>query len=823
MATFVFRSMLIVVENDCSWYSLEATKSSTSLARTRASKTTELNVSKATVSFSDVPTEQANPNSNTTSSSMGILSSQQAKRISKRKISPQVLEDVSEIYMYLQRHNCHNIKELWIRPKETVDETHIQILTDFVRLNYSHLDIEKLSLANAGLTSDVSNEIAKLVQLSLATLKEIDLSENEQLKTKGIQKLVEVLTSSEGSNLGSNSYNCSVSRLILSNIGLLGNSASILLSLLLRNNSTICDLNLAHNSIGNKGIKTLASSFCYNHTLETLNLAQNKIKDLAVRELIDGLVADKADQKLRRDSSSLTQLDLSGNNIGPIGAGHIANALHHARLKNLKIVDVSLNQIGAEGGIAIAAGLEKSITLGELNLSQNQIGDGVINIAKSIRRNQQGTRIAKLDLSLNSISDEGCYHLAAMLRDNTSIQQLNLANNAITDIGMTHLAKALFDNATLSELDISGNQMKDPKPFINLICHYDPQYGGRDSVPLRVLKYENNNFSVQDEERLSFAVHQFHKNKETWLKMFLQQIYNGTLRMLNLWSYEHSDEEIIALTNHLRKQHIQKNVASNLTNVFLGCPRLTDQGIHAFAAYVFECNHVKQVMPSSTSGAKKTTIGSSVQGMYIKDCLALTVHGLTSVSHALMRNRTLRILSISNCNVDEHGAKLLYNGLKTNTTLQRLTLENNRINDNGAKYILRLIQKHEQKPLRSSSVGGRRLSSLSVTTPPLVTSLNSISISKNGISDIAMQYLKPKSFVLSLKELYLHTNQISDFGAQSLANAFDGNATNLLQLNVASNYLTPDGIQVLKRAVPPTAFIICDRQNEAETLTEDTE
>ena len=89
---------------------------------------------------------------------------------------------------------------------------------------------------------------------------------------------------------------------------------------------------------------------------------------------------------------NLQHLDLSENEIGVDGAVAIAKALKNA--VNLQHLDLSENNIGDDGAVAIAEGLKNAASLQRLNLKWNRIGpDGVAALAEGISSVKEGPKI----------------------------------------------------------------------------------------------------------------------------------------------------------------------------------------------------------------------------------------------------------------------------------------------------------------------------------------------------------------------------------------------------------------------------------------------
>ena len=148
--------------------------------------------------------------------------------------------------------------------------------------------------------------------------------------------------------------------------------------------------------------------------------------------------------------SSLRDLDLGRNAIGPSGAATLAVSRHLGELRRL---DLSQNNLGREGLqlLLASSGLER---LEELMLASNGFGaNGVMALAASML----ARRLRSLDVGDNALGDAG---LAALIGapQLTGLTTLGLAQNDLTPAGI-----GLFDGAALQvdALDLSGNSLGD--------------------------------------------------------------------------------------------------------------------------------------------------------------------------------------------------------------------------------------------------------------------------------------------------------------------------------------------------------------------------
>ena len=156
-----------------------------------------------------------------------------------------------------------------------------------------------------------------------------------------------------------------------------------------------------------------------------------------------------------KTNTTLTNLDLSHNNLGPAGAESFATALKaNTTLTNLFLSD---NNIGPAGAESLATALKTNTTLTDLSLFLNNIGPaGAESLATALKTN---TTLTSLDLFCNNIGPAGAESLATALKANTTLTNLVLYNNDLGPAGAESLSTALKTNTTMTNLDLRGNNI----------------------------------------------------------------------------------------------------------------------------------------------------------------------------------------------------------------------------------------------------------------------------------------------------------------------------------------------------------------------------
>ena len=189
----------------------------------------------------------------------------------------------------------------------------------------------------------------------------------------------------------------------------------------------------------------LATALKTNTTLTDLSLFLNNIGPAGAESLATAL----------KTNTTLTSLDLFCNNIGPAGAESLATALKaNTTLTNLVLYD---NDLGPAGAESLSTALKTNTTMTNLDLRGNNIGPaGAESLATALKTN---TTLTNLHLRGNNIGPAGAESLATALKTNTSLTNLYLRGNNIGPAGAQSLATALKTNTTLTNLHLRGNSI----------------------------------------------------------------------------------------------------------------------------------------------------------------------------------------------------------------------------------------------------------------------------------------------------------------------------------------------------------------------------
>ncbi|XP_062896162.1 NACHT, LRR and PYD domains-containing protein 3-like [Mobula hypostoma] len=237
--------------------------------------------------------------------------------------------------------------------------------------------VEKLSFGGMTLTPIDCAVLSRVIGLC-DTIKHLDL-EDCHIQCEGIQRLGPGLHKCQELRLGGNKLGdsgmkrvsaalrnpeCIIQKLRLENVGLLDSGAEDLASALSANTS-LTELNMSDNKLGDSGVKLVSAA---------LKNPEGKIQKLGLKDV--GLTDSGAEDLVSALSTnpSLTELDLSHNKLGDSGVKLVSAALRNpeCKIQKLRLNSVGLKDSGAED---LVSALSTNPSLTELNLGFNSLTD----------------------------------------------------------------------------------------------------------------------------------------------------------------------------------------------------------------------------------------------------------------------------------------------------------------------------------------------------------------------------------------------------------------------------------------------------------------
>ncbi|XP_072892488.1 NACHT, LRR and PYD domains-containing protein 3-like isoform X3 [Hemitrygon akajei] len=350
----------------------------------------------------------------------------------------------------------HKCQELRLGENELGDSG-VKLVS--VALRNAECKIQKLWLWDVSLTYSGAEDLASALSTN-TSLTELDMSENE-LGDSGVKLVSAALRNLE----------CKIQTLEMIDVGLTDSGAEDLVSAL-STNTSLMELNLSNNDLGDSGVKLVSAA---------LRNPECKIQKLG---LIDVGLTDSGAEDLASALSTnplLTGLDLSENKLGDAGVKIVSVALRNpeCKIQKLRLTHVSLTDSGTEN---LASALSANPSLTELNLSDNHLGDSGVKLVSAALRNPE-CKIQKLWLDNVGLTDSGAEDLVSALSTNPSLTVLNLGYNSLTDRSVPAICRLILTLPSLEWICLGSNQFSEiggkelrclqgVRPGLRVICEH---------------------------------------------------------------------------------------------------------------------------------------------------------------------------------------------------------------------------------------------------------------------------------------------------------------------------------------------------------------
>ena len=272
--------------------------------------------------------------------------------------------------------------------------------------------------------------------------------------------------------------NSSVTTLRL-NDNSIGDLGASLLAEALQNNQRMLTLSITRNQIGASGAANFAALLMANAHLTQLDLGQNSLSDQGVISLAEGLAANRRlislDLQCNRISSDgaaalagpishgipLRDLHLRDNLIDDAGAESLAGAL---KFSNLRLLDLSFNQIYLEGLIHLTEGVEASSTLTCLSLqhlARDRRRLDLTRLDAALQKNKQ-----TMVVTVNTVSHLGKLHVSCTNMSSRSILEMEAQDISLQELYIL-VAEAVGQPSELRLIDAAGQLLPDSPDFLS--------------------------------------------------------------------------------------------------------------------------------------------------------------------------------------------------------------------------------------------------------------------------------------------------------------------------------------------------------------------
>ncbi|XP_050932581.1 NACHT, LRR and PYD domains-containing protein 12 isoform X40 [Lates calcarifer] len=580
----------------------------------------------------------------------------------------------------------------------------------------------KARLGGYGLSETDCEVVASALKSNPSPLRELDLSDNKDLKDSGV-KLV---------SAGLESPNCRLETLRLESCSLSEISCSSLVSALKSNPSHLRDLDLSNKDLQDSAVKELCGLLRNPHCrLETLRLESCCLSEISCSSLVSAL---------KSNPSHLRELDLSDNwKLQDSGVKDLCGFLQSpdCRLETLRLESCRLSEISCSS--LVSALKSNPSHLRELDLSNNKLQDsGVKDLCGFLQ--SPDCRLETLRLKNCSLSEISCSSLVSALKSNPShLRDLDLSKNnklqdsavkdlcgflqspdcrletlrlescSLSEISCSSLVSALKSNPShLRELDLSHNYLYDPA--VKDLCSFLQSPDCR----LETLRLKNCSLSEISCSSLGSALK---SNPSHLRELDLRDNYNlydsgvkdlcgflqspdcrlETLRLKNCSLSEISCSSLGSALksnpSHLRDLDLSNNWELQDSAVKDLCGFLQSPDCRLETLRLKNCS-LSEISCSSLGSALKSN-PSHLRELDLRDNYNLYDSGVKDLCGFLQspdcRLETLRLMS---CSLSEISCSSLVSALKSNPShLRDLDLSNNEdLNDSAVKPLCDLVE-----------------------------------------------------------------------------------------------------------------------------------
>ncbi|XP_059818265.1 NACHT, LRR and PYD domains-containing protein 3-like isoform X1 [Hypanus sabinus] len=206
-------------------------------------------------------------------------------------------------------------------------------------------------------------------------------------------------------------------------------------------------LRLGANKLGDSGVKMVSAALRNPECkIQKLWLWDVGLTDSGAEDLISSL----------RANPTLMELDLSFNELGDSGVKLVSAALRNpeCKIQTLWLRKVHLTNSGAKD---LVSSLRANPSVTELDLSGNELGDPGVKLVSAALRNPE-CKIQKLEMYNVGLTDSGAEDLVSALSTNPSLTKLDLGSNSLTDRSVPALLRLILTLPSLVRIWLRYNQ-----------------------------------------------------------------------------------------------------------------------------------------------------------------------------------------------------------------------------------------------------------------------------------------------------------------------------------------------------------------------------
>ena len=557
----------------------------------------------------------------------------------------------------------------------------------------------------------------------------------------------------------------------LSDNSLLENGDCITLAETIKYNSTVTELDLSANGLGDGECTALAEAIKHNSTITQMDLSANDLCIGSCTALAEAI----------KHNSTITQLDLSRNGLGTGDCTTLAKAIKHN--STITQLDLSENKLGTGNYSALAEAIKHNSTITQLDMSRNKLGtgDGTA-LAEAIKQN---STITQLDLSSNEFGTGDCTALAEAIKHNSTITQLDLSWNMLGDGGSIALAEAIKHNPTIAHLDLSCNRLKVRDCFAL-------SEAVKLNSAITQLDLHRNNLDAADCTALAEGIK-----------------HNSAITQLNLRGNRVADGDCTALAEALKHN-------TTITQLDLSSNVFGDEDFTALAEAIKQNSTITQLDLSSnefgtgdcTALAEAIKHNSTITQLDLSEN-ELGTGDCSALAEAIKHNSTITQLDLSHNRLGDGDSTALVEAITHNSTISQVNLSTNSFSYGDFAALTEVI-KHSltitQLDLSHNLLGFGDSTPLleAIKHNEIITHLNlSHNVLCGGDCTALAEAMKHNS---TITQLNLSDNGLGTGDCTALAEAIKHNLT-LTELNLSGNILGAGDCTALPEAIKHNSAI----------------
>ena len=415
----------------------------------------------------------------------------------------------------------------------------------------------------------------------------------------------------------------------------------------LKNNSSLCKLNLSKNNITDEGAKVLAETIQVNTILQELNICKNEITDEGAKIFAEAI----------QINTTLQNLNMSQNKITDEGAKRLAEAI--VINKTLQELNISINWISKEGVMRIVEACTKNRTLHKLVCTHNNLSKPELAAINEYIRKEIAVQI--FDASWNTIDAKG-----DELAIKTIFRLLDISKATFQLSGVQQ--KLQSDNDTQEELWFADeiNELKYRREFLQC-CIKESEH------------IDVKNANLSDMNQIGFISDCLKLNKiitevnlcncqvtNEGIKLFVQAVQvSTTLHSLEISNNVISDDGVLSISDFFK-------INNNVCKLNLSGNEIRDEGTKKLSEAI--------------------KVNTTLQDLNLSKN-KITDKGANELSKAIEMNKTLQELNISKNWMSKEGVMRIVEACTINRTLHKLVYTHNNLSKSELAVINEYIRK----------------------------------------------------------------------------------------------------------------------------------